>query len=430
MVRCEGRWRVRSAPTLGSKVIGTVSNGTILVAQDPGDEPHEKVLPGADAPTGDYMTSLWVKCFRFEAQEAGGVSELKRDAAAGGNLYCLRRNALGYGLYDVDFEPMEGTLVNLTEGLSTELRLDAQKAAADKSEDVSLTWKLLGAADSVGRFFGFGQDDEGFAGVTDELRPAARRRPEEVFEVRQRETLKKAAGALNKATKRIIEKAGSADGDVMAALTPKDLVRRFARIRRDLAATASAAPVVVTIAPVQASAPPPSAFLPGAAGTADGGVAAPEVEAPEGSVLELLRFAELCGRLERSGGWPELTSELRTEVVNFSVKHASQLEDYARYLGKIAAEGGRVAGSPPGSSPCGFASALSGSPLCASPAASEPLSSPGRAAPKLLDFDAPNVSPAAVPKLPGPPAPGFGAGFVLLPPPPAASSSVGAGRLI
>merc|ERR1712061_925718 len=58
------------------------------------------------------------------------------------------------------------------------------------------------------------------------------------------------------------------------------------------------------------------------------------LEVRDGSSADLERFVEICGRVERSGGWHELTPELRQEVVNFGSKHARDLEDYARILAK------------------------------------------------------------------------------------------------
>ena len=53
-----------------------------------------------------------------------------------------------------------------------------------------------------------------------------------------------------------------------------------------------------------------------------------------GSAADLERFAELLGRVERTGGWPELNIAIRTEVINFSTKHTRDLEEHARTMGK------------------------------------------------------------------------------------------------
>ncbi|CAE8614780.1 unnamed protein product, partial [Polarella glacialis] len=50
IVRCEGRWRVRSAPSLSSKVIGTIAHGTKVLGQDhylSGERPADAVYKPA-----------------------------------------------------------------------------------------------------------------------------------------------------------------------------------------------------------------------------------------------------------------------------------------------------------------------------------------------------------------------------------------------
>lgn len=381
VVRCEGRWRVRSAPSLSSKVIGTVANGTVVIARE---EPGEGAFSlhsgtnGTDstAQGGAYMIgSLWVRVTRFEAQEPMGVSEIKRDTASGGELYCLRRNALGYGLYEVGIEPLDGPLITLPENLSSELRSDAQRAAADKAEDVSLTWKLLSAAESVGKFFrAMSGVDEG--GVNEDMKPQVRRRPEEVFEVRQREQLKKSAGTLKKATQKIIEKANGQQGDVLANMQ-KEVSRRYARLRSSLAETTQSAPLIVSPQTT------PHAIRP--------------ARVSEGSIQDLEHFSELLARLERTGGWPELGGDLRQEVINFCTKHTTDLEVFARSLGKSSGLE-RLTSTDSAS---GSMAALSG------PCHSAPV-------PRL-------ESPAGTPSVPRGPLP-------LLPPPPKSSAARGVGE--
>merc|ERR1712217_44670 len=174
--------------------------------------------------------------------------------------------------------------------------------------------------------------DEG--GINEEMKQPVRRRPEEVFEVRQREQLKKAAGSLKKAVQKIISKAGDSPRDLTAGL-PKEVGRRFHRLRASLA-TSAVTPLVVAAhqrsQASQSAAIPCAASAPLAAAATATGVA----QAAEGSVADLEQFVELCTRLERTGGWPELSNELRLEVTNFSTKHTKDLEDHARFLGKAS----------------------------------------------------------------------------------------------
>ncbi|CAE7344018.1 unnamed protein product, partial [Symbiodinium necroappetens] len=238
-VRCEGRWRVRSAPSLSSKVIGTIAHGTVVLGEDCAGEILAQGMSGTmpvpsfqqdmSMPSSilqealDSITALWVKVTRFEAQEPMGVSEIKRDSATGGGIYCLRRNAMGYGLYQSSAEPRDGPLILLPEHLGLELRLDAQRAASDRTEDVSLTWKLLGAAETVGRFFSSAEDE---VGMKEDMQAvsASLRRPEDLFEVKQREQLKKAVAALRVPLAELLAKANGEGraADLLAGL-PKDV---------------------------------------------------------------------------------------------------------------------------------------------------------------------------------------------------------------
>jgi len=403
-VRCEGRWRVRSAPSLNSKVVGTISNGTIVH----GEDCHGEISGPSDLSSYSgtqlteaqkSITGLWVRVLRLEAQEPMGVSEIKRDSATGGELYCLRRNAMGFGLYQLAVEPLDGPLVTLPEALALELRLDAQRAASDKTEDVSLTWKLLGAAESFGKLFSYeAGGDEG--GINEDIKPTARRRPEDMFEVKQREQLKKAASSLRAPTEKLVNKASEegAAGDLLAGLQ-KDLARRYARLRRDLfSSTFAVGSLVVTLgeavgddkstgSPMEASASSASSSSPAA----------------EGSIEELQTFIQTCERLERTGGWSGLGPELRLEVINFSAKHAVALTDYVRLRCK-----GVLTGSPtsPGLAPASpsstFGDNLLGDLISSPPPSGEKVGGRGGYG---------NAAPSApLPFLPPPPSSTFGVG--------------------
>lgn len=342
-VRCEGRWRVRSAPSLSSKVIGTISNGTIVIGELAQSEfllqsgsvhtsmPTRTPVSGISVADGGAIGSLWVRVHRFETEDPQGVSEIRRDAASGGVLYCLRRNALGYGLYELGVEPLDGALITLPEHLAAELRFDAQRAASDKTEDVSLTWKILGAAENLGRFFnqmGTAADE---GGVNEDMKVQIRQRPDEVFEARQRDQLKKAAAALKKATQSIITKAGTSEADVLEGL-PKEIARRFGRLRTQLAVSSECtSPLVLSpLQTQQQQSSPPSPTSPTNSGNAE----QEQEKLQKGTIGDLQKFVELCERLERTGGWSELSSVLRQDVTNFSMKHAQDLEQHARFLAR------------------------------------------------------------------------------------------------
>ncbi|CAE7774187.1 unnamed protein product [Symbiodinium pilosum] len=338
-VRCEGRWRVRSAPSLSSKVIGTIAHGTVVLGEDcagevlaqgmSGTSPIPSFQQDASLPSDvlqqalESITALWVKVTRFEAQEPMGVSEIKRDSATGGGIYCLRRNAMGYGLYQSNTEPRDGPLILLPEHLGLELRLDAQRAASDRMEDVSLTWKLLGAAESVGRFFSLSAEDE--AGINENIQSPSLRRPEDLFEVKQREQLKKAVSALRVPMADLAAKA-SADGsavDLLAGL-PKDLSRRFSRLRSALIAATSETNSLV-VCPRWAGQEEMTGHVP-----EEDLVNSAAEHKVEGSAQDLTDFTAICEKLERTGSWTCVDAKLRQEVIAFSTKHAQEIQKYVR----------------------------------------------------------------------------------------------------
>ncbi|CAK9006514.1 unnamed protein product [Durusdinium trenchii] len=322
VVRCEGRWRVRSAPSLNSKVIGTIANGTIVFGEDCSGEVHpetsvqdmeglmqqdESIEPEVLQKALGSLTALWVKVTKLEAQEPMGVSDIKRDTATGGGIYCLRRNAVGYGLYQENAEPLTGPLIHLPPGLGLELRLDAQRAASERTEDVSLTWKLLGAAESLGRLFG--SDESGFS---EDIKTPSRRRPEDLFELKQRDQLKKALSSLRAPLVELVEKAKEGHHESQALLTtlPRDLSRQFARLRSSvLAAHAEANSLVVR--PMQETEEKSGGPL-------------------MGSIEELSNFNAACEALERTGAWACLDAKIRQEVIAFSASHAQEIQKHLR----------------------------------------------------------------------------------------------------
>lgn len=332
LVRCEGRWRVRSAPSLNSKVIGTIANGTIVVGEDCSGEilteaPLELQLselmqqdsslsPEALNKALESLMTLWVKVTRFEAQEPVGVSDIRRDSATGGGIYCLRRNAVGYGLYQEDTEPQKGALIHLPQALALELRLDAQRAATEWNEDVSLTWKLLGAAESFGRFFSSTEE----AGFSEDIKtPSSRRKPEDLFELKQRDQLKKAMASLRAPLVELVDKATKAGmdentpSDLLVAL-PKDLSRRFARLRGSILGATKNANALVVRSPE-----------PGMEDDATSGT-----PAVDGSIKELSSFIACSEALERSGAWSCLDTKNRQEVIAFSSSHATDIQKHVR----------------------------------------------------------------------------------------------------
>lgn len=336
-VRCEGRWRVRNFPSLNSKVIGSIASGTIVMAEDVEEDRDEdpRQLPAINPVTGfvqdpvglsipsedvsgeevsSHLKSLWVLVHSFKPQEAGGVSEMKHDVATGGAMYCLRRNALGYGLYEPGVEPLDGPLVQLPGALAADLRADAQQAHVEKNEDVSLTWKLLGAADVVHRLWSSLGLDSQDAVAGKSMQWGSRRSAAEAFEVKQREQLKKAAASLKDVTARLAATADSpnSEEDITAGLS-KDARTQFAKLRIALHSAV----------------------------TSKSDVDDAEEETPgeevlaRGSPKELQQFCEQLTRVERQTSWPELSYELKKDIVSFSWKYLADLETYVRSEAKM-----------------------------------------------------------------------------------------------
>jgi len=391
-------------------VIGSISSGTVVFGED---EPTTITRPdyfddvmGAEEATGEEepnpISSLWVRVHRFQAKEPAGVSEIKRDIGSGGVMYCLRRNALGYGLYEVDVEPLDGPLIHLPNDLSYELRGDAQRANAERNEDVSLTWKLLSAFESVQKLFaGISAPGNEAGGVNRDMRPAVKRRPEEAFEVKQREQLKKAAGVLKGLTRRIITRGNAyAPEEDLTLNLPSEVRGPFFRLRAGLRAAAAALP-----------------------GTEESEEPAGQQDVVEGCAADLENFAQNCDRIEKSGPWPELSYEVRQEVVSFSRQHAGALEACARHMQKISRSmslDSSLAISPKMSSRReGMLSNRSSTGL-ASPLKAR--GNPGADAPRspLVDLASPSHTKVTSPT----PANGASVGLPLLMPPPAPTCSL------
>lgn len=320
-VRCEGRWNLRDAPTFASNILGTIAPGTVVWAEDsPTDgldrvsstpTPAEElygVHPTTVAQAMQSITSLWVRVAKIEPGDLPSVG-IKNDFSYTGQLYCLRRNDEGHGLYESSLEPLEGPFILLPDHLVVELRLDAARLKTSNANDVSLTWKLLDAADCLGNLFSPPAIDQEV--INEEIAATSESPSADIFELRQQEQLKKAALSFRAPLEKLIAKAATDDctghSDLFAGLQG-EIRRRFARLRVSFAAAARA--IMVSVDPRVESSDGPGCLA-------------------EGSSAELAEFVHLCERLERTGGLSWLSQELRTEVMSFSAKHARDLHDYA-----------------------------------------------------------------------------------------------------
>lgn len=207
-------------------------------------------------------------------------------------------------------------------------------------------------------------------------------------------------------------KAGTCEGDILEGL-PKEVGRRFGRLRTQLVTSyADSSPLVLNSQSLPRSTP-----------------STPVIEQQElgeqfqvGSAEDFGKFIELCERLERTGGWAELTNALRQEVTNFSMKHARDLEQHAKALGKGGVFRDR---------------ALSTDSAPNSPVSPQPAQNDWTADSPILDFTPVQASPSPKGGYPftstasplANNAKGLGC-LPLLPPPPPPASGVSTGQLI
>lgn len=321
---------MRTSATLASKILGTLSNGMVVVGEEVDSErgggfkgwlqqetPRNQPQPQEGALAPASFTALWVRVHRFEGPD-GAVVNLRKELIRNG-AFCLRRNALGFGLYEVGVEATEGPLQALPEILALELHEDAYELSLGATEDVSLTWKLLGAVDSISQFFWK------LAGTTEEGGEITishpRRKPEDMLESKQRERLRKAAGALRSALEKIVDRAGSGQHVELLSRLPPDVRRPLLRLRESLVTSAPRAVMLC-----RKSGIPASPWL---------AEKAPAVEIevqPKSDLEQLEQLIQMCRTMERQGSWPEMDRALRAEVISFSQTHVAALEEFAKSL--------------------------------------------------------------------------------------------------
>eukprot|EP00438_Fugacium_kawagutii_P007992 Skav234598 [mRNA] locus=scaffold5214:176103:189796:- [translate_table: standard] len=116
----------------------------------------------------------------------------------------------------------------------------------------------------------------------------------------------------------LIEKAAKAgmdehSSDLLVSL-PKDLSRRFARLRSSILGASSAANSLVVRSPE-----------PGMENDGD-----QHGTGVDGSIKELSGFISCCEALERTGAWSCLDTKTRQEVIAFSTSHAADIQKHVR----------------------------------------------------------------------------------------------------
>jgi hypothetical protein len=175
---------------------------------------------------------------------------------------------------------------------------------SDSAEDVSFTWKLLGAADKVVQFFSSLRpidEKNRFAAhsMRQTLPNPKRLQPNELFESRQRDQMRQAALSLKDAVTKLIAASGTTDAEKATLRMPNEIRSRFARLRMRL---------VEALGSGQQSGPQRAA-----------------------AVVNLDRFVSMCNYLAQADP-PDVNHDVRQEFISFSQRHAQDLESHCRTL--------------------------------------------------------------------------------------------------
>lgn len=273
-VRCQCHWRIRSQPSLNSKALGAIAKGTFVV----GDFVDDHGL------SADSATATWIKVTRFEPP-------VQVDREPGGLMFCYRRNGQGHGLYKVGAEDRDGRLCALPDTRAC----DTAAGARAESEELSLTWKLLGTVDSITQFFRRCTEE---TGVVEPLQTTTRRRPDQLLEAQRRDVLKKAAKRLRQAATKLTATSGAKSTEKATVGMPSMARARFARLCKRVVET---------------------------------NVCSGKYYAAD-DAGELPVFIELCRRIESSGSWEEVGRELAQDLINFSQNDVNELDHHCRRL--------------------------------------------------------------------------------------------------
>lgn len=214
-VRCRGRWRMRSAPQVCSRVVGTIAAGSIVVAVN--------VVTQSD--NAEVGSQPWVQVMHIEAKTSSGV--LLRTRCSEG-IFCYRRNQQGHGLYEIGVEPDD------------EFRTLTGELASSDSEDTSTTWKILGAAEAVSEWFN--DSNWNFTQACSAVTRADKEKPaHKTFEKKQREQLLNCARSLcarlGSLASRLAGPCPESSGKdlltsaLAAVALPTEVAKRFQRLR-------------------------------------------------------------------------------------------------------------------------------------------------------------------------------------------------------
>lgn len=181
---------------------------------------------------------------------------------------------------------------------------DAQNISPNPNdtEDVSFTWKLLGAAETVVQFFSslrpIDEKNKFAAHSMRQTLPNPKRlHPNELFESRQRDQLRQAALSLKDAVTKLIAASGTTEAERATVRMPIEIRSRFTRLRLRLSETLGSQK---------------QRLDPNATGN-------------------LERFVSMCNYLAQADP-AEVPHDVRQEFISFSQRHAQDLESHCRTL--------------------------------------------------------------------------------------------------
>lgn len=353
LVRCRGRWRIRSAPHMASRVVGTVVTGAIVVAV-----PVERSCFGGGADGEDESTlplacTPWVRVVHFEAANRAGV--LLRGRAAEG-LFCYRRNSQGHGLYQIGVEDAK------------ELRtLAGESPDSDESDEPSVTFQLLDAAEALSEMLNPATWHWPSA-CSNLEKPEKERSPEQVFQRRQREQLQTWARCLHERLLGL--------GELATAAAPESLARPRPAARDGMAAWLAAAPLPGTELPrrlqrLRALVREAEEGIPGrGAGRSAAALFAAAAAGAGGEVDEapLRFFADALDVLDRLEACKKVDSWLQRDLVATAEAVMEELDNARKQIraSASAAAAPALAASP--AVVCGLPPVFTGSAGLASPA--------------------------------------------------------------
>lgn len=318
VLQCKCFWRLRSSASLNSECVGSIRRGTELTG----------VLVPEDVP--QTYGEWFVRITKFEK------SSLPLVHGASGTLprcpvYCLYRNSRGSGLVElkqlgpgvdkqvapsVDRPP---TFNSKPADLSVEDGEDELLEQKNATEEIPLTWKLLGQVEGIVQYFTRLAGPKEI-GITETMKEKYIEKPSDAFAKRQRKLFTQAA-------QRLKEVVGELDGTARTACVrnaftglSKDVQCAFQRLHSELEETA------VKVLEIERQERPWRAE------------ATMDIHKSTSEGLDLQHFLRLCHVLELTSRKPEEFREAKQHLVTFSQRYCQDLEQQCHNLRRRRSE--------------------------------------------------------------------------------------------